>query len=103
MANPNGVGGFKKGQSGNPGGLTREARAFRDLMNADLETDDMRTAWREGYRKAMQEGNHFVLVDYANRKLGKPAETVNMNTTSENPAAPLTTEQLLEIAKAVKP
>lgn len=102
MANPEGKGGFKKGQSGNPGGLTKEARAARDLLTADLSSEEMRVAWRAGYAKALSEGNALILADYLNRTLGKPVESVSIeaNVNNENPAAPLTTEQLVAIAQA---
>lgn len=105
MANPEGKGGFKKGASGNPGGQTAEQKAARDLLNAALDTDEMRNAFLEGYTKQLKQGNALILVDYANRRLGKPAETVNVaaSVTKDEAAVPLTTEMLIDIATKERP
>lgn len=105
MANPNPSPAtrFKAGASGNAGGMTAEQKAARDLLNTELDSDEMRDAFVKGYKAQLEKGNALILVDYANRKLGKPVERVEASFSSENPAEPLTTEALLELATKLQP
>lgn len=92
-----------KGGALNPGGMTAEQKAFRALMQADLSTDEMRQTWKTAYRQAMADGNAPVLLDYANRMLGKPKERVELSGDEDNPVSPfsgLTLEHLQAVARA---
>ncbi len=105
MSNPNPPlkGRIKPGETRNPGGMTKEQREARDLLNADLRSPEMRDAWRASYLAALQDGNALILKDYADRVGGKPKESLEL---SEDPDAPvnplrsLSVEDLQAIARA---
>lgn len=102
----NALGQLVKGSpSNNPGGFTKDQKAARELLNAALDTDEMRAAFLAGYREQLERGNPLILVDYANRKLGKPAEavTIDAKVVGSDAARPLTTETLLALAEGLKP
>lgn len=58
---------IKKGETRNPGGMTAEQRAARDLLNADLREPSMYRAWLVAYRDQLEQGNAVILRDYADR------------------------------------
>lgn len=93
------------GPSPNPGGQTKEQVADRALLEARLDTEEYREAFLAGYLKQLQDGNPAILKDYADRKLGKPVERLDVahSGSVENPAKPLTTEDLIAVAKASQP
>lgn len=79
MANPTGKGGFQKGQSGNPAGLTKEAKAARAVLRLELEGEEARAEFLLAYRQAIRDGNVQILIDYANRVMGKPKEALEVS------------------------
>lgn len=86
---------FAPGVRTNPGGMTREARAYRDLMRAALCTPEMMKAWKTAYLNQIIAENPFVLRDYADRIGGKPKETVEFIDGDESQAQTrLTIEEL---------
>lgn len=93
------------GPSPNPGGQTAAQKAARDLLDMRLDEEEYREAFLDGYLKQLEEGNPAILKDYADRKLGKPVERLDVahSGSVENPAKPLTTEDLLTIAKSAQP
>lgn len=102
MANPEGKGGFKKGCKGNPGGLTKEQRAARDELRAALAKDGARI--HAALMRLVDNDNPAAVV-YAHTALhGKEpmALDVEHSGSVENPAKPLTTEMLVDIANAAK-
>lgn len=70
---------FQPGNRANPGGMTAEQRRARDLLNAELNTDDMRKRWVVAYSKAIDDGVAPILIDYCNRILGKPKEAIELS------------------------
>lgn len=103
MANPEGKGGFRKGCKGNPGGLTKEQRKARDELREALAKDGPRV---HAALMRLVDADNPAAVVYAHTALhGKEplAVDVDANVNNENPAAPLTTEQLVAIAAASKP
>jgi hypothetical protein len=74
-----------RGGALNPGGLTKEQREARDLMNAALFDEPTRKAWKAGYLQALAEANPIILKDYADRTLGKPTERILHGEDPENP------------------
>ncbi len=66
---------FKKGNSGNPGGLTEAERAARDLMRKALSDPDMVAAWKVAYTSQLVNENPIILKDFADRVGGKPKDT----------------------------
>lgn len=105
MSNPNPSlkGRIKPGENRNPGGMTKEQRAARDLLNADLRSPEMHSAWKKSYLAALEDGNALILKDYADRIGGKVKESIEL---SEDPDAPvnplraLTVEELKAVARA---
>jgi hypothetical protein len=93
------------GPSPNPGGQTKEQVAARELLDMRLDAEEYREAFLAGYLAALQDKNPAILKDYADRKLGKPVERLDVAHSGavENPARPLTTEQLVAIASQAKP
>ncbi len=96
MSNPTGKGGAKKGEpSRNPHGLSKEAKAERDLVNALLLTPARDQVWLSAYDAALTAGVAPIILDYAHRRLGKPPESINVTDDRSN--------ELLEMLKAVPP
>jgi hypothetical protein len=91
---------FVKGQSGNPSGLTKEqadARArIRDLMQAG---ENVEAFWR-AYKAAGEEGNATILVDWANRLMGKVKDESEV--TINRPLSDAETEDLKALLKLSK-
>lgn len=90
-------GSFKPGQSGNPGGMTKEARAARELFLRQF--DEMEPEWREAYKALLTERCPQIVLDYTYRKLGKPVERVADATGAPDVNGVLTEEQILEVAR----
>ncbi len=91
---------FEKGKSGNPGGISVKQREAREKLRQALakDADEVHAALMDLVRERNQ-----PTVVYAHQVLhGKEPERLDVKHDVENPATPLTTEQLLEIAKAVK-
>ncbi len=70
---------FKPGNKLGTGGLTREARAERDLQNSLLLNATNDAVWLQAYMVAVASGVPPILLDYTYRRLGKPPETVQVN------------------------
>ncbi len=81
------IGPIKKGEARNPGGLTKEARAARDLAQADLRDPEMRAAWKKGYLSQLQQENPIILKDWIDRVGGKPKEYLELSEDPESPAS----------------
>lgn len=96
--NPTGKGGFKKGNSGNPGGLTKEQREARDLIR------ELLTGEAEAVHKALmtriREGSD-VLIKYAHEQLhGKAPDKLEAEVSkTPDPFAELTVEELRALVK----
>lgn len=72
MANPTGKGGFIKGQSGNPLGVSPEVAAAREALRAALAKDA--TEVHEALMYLVKERNPQAVI-YAHQQLhGKPVE-----------------------------
>lgn len=87
MANPTGKGGWEKGKSGNPGGMTSEQRNIRaDNLNIFL-TQVSPTTMRKVARKII-EGAKLGRLEYIklflDYTLGKPAQAVDITTQGES-------------------
>lgn len=105
MGRPKGLGptpgSWKKGQSGNPHGVTSEQKLAAQTLAMRLDAPEYREAFLTAYLMRLKEGNQPILIDYANRKLGKAPEILEVR--EDRPAASLTVEQLLAIARATEP
>ncbi len=69
---------FKEGNSHNPGGMTRETRAARELLRTALTSGPFSAAWKQAYLNQLIAENAIILKDYADRIGGKPKETVEV-------------------------
>lgn len=89
---------FKKGQSGNPGGMPAQvAHAARELREA-LEGDAKEI--HAALMAAVRDGNVPAII-YAHQQLiGKPKDRVEVSGTATTAIAALTREELLEWANA---
>lgn len=74
MANPNGIGGFRKGQSGNPGGRTAEEIKAAKVLNDALRSPDLMKVGLEAYKALLEERNPAIVKDFMDRVGGKPAD-----------------------------
>lgn len=92
--NPSAKGRIKPGENRNPGGMTKEQRAARDLLNADLRSPTMYAAWKLNYLAALTDGNALILKDYADRVGGKVKEHIEL---SEDPDAPVSNHSALSL------
>ena len=77
---------FQKGTSGNPGGLTANERAARDLLRQTLSTPEMHAAWKVGYLNQLVAENPIILKDFADRVGGKPRDVGEEEATSSTAA-----------------
>lgn len=97
--NPNWV---KGGPSPNPTGQSAEQRAARDAIRAALA--GKREMVHDALIALIEAGNERATI-YAHQVLhGKEPDTFNVEHSGsvENPAKPLTTEELVAIARATK-
>lgn len=94
MANPDGKGGFKKGQSGNPGGRTSEEIAAAKALNAALRGDDFQREAKDAYMQLLKERNPVIVKDYMDRVAGKAREMLEVSGPEGSPLAGLTAEDL---------
>jgi hypothetical protein len=62
---------FQKGQSGNPGGGTVEQAEAKRILALKLTDKANVEAFWAAYKAAGEEGNATILVDWANRLMGK--------------------------------
>ena len=102
MANPNPSPStrFQKGNSGNPGGMTKEQREARDAVRRKLADDADEV--HDALLALIRERNPAAVV-YAHGLLhGKDPLELKHSGGFDNPATPITTEKLLAIAEATK-
>lgn len=91
-----GDGRIKKGETRNPGGMTKEQRAARELIKAVLLTPERDEKWLTAYETALLERVPAIVLDYTYRRLGKPPETVNVNDGAAQRLADLSSADLLK-------
>lgn len=102
MANPKGIGGPQKGEVRNPSGLSRaQAEGKRRLM-VWLRSPEMEARFQRAYAAALDDGNPAVVVDCANRLMGKVKEEVELSESDERPLKSLAIEKLLALADSLK-
>lgn len=95
--NPTGKGGFKKGQSGNPGGRIKMPGSVRDMAQA--LTEECIETWREIMRstKAPAQARVAAAAAIMDRGWGKPETKAeinsNVNYVARVPAAPESIEE----------
>jgi hypothetical protein len=103
MANPNPSPEtrFQKGKSANPGGMTAAQRKARDELREALAGDSREV--HDALMRLIKNDNPQAIV-YAHQVLhGKEPDKLDARLSTDNPAEPLTTEQLLALASATKP
>lgn len=92
------AGRFPKGVSGNPGGrpkVTEEVRAVREALRSSALTE----LWLKQVESGMTLGDIKFLELWAKHALGDIAKLELEGRLETSPASPLTTAQLLSIAK----
>lgn len=82
MANPNGIGGFKKGQTGNPGGRTAEEIRAAKLLNDELRKPDLIRKGVEAYKALLEDKNPAIVKDFMDRIGGKAADRIELSSAS---------------------
>lgn len=85
---------IKPGETRNPGGMTKEARAERERATALLVNPVHDAKWVESYIGALEDKVPAIILDYTHRKLGKPPETINVSDE--------TAERLLSLTPAAR-
>jgi hypothetical protein len=90
-----------KGGALNPGGLTKEARAARDLFNKDLANPARYRKFLVAYDEQLEAGNAVILKDYADRVGGKVKESIDFNdVTPQDTTPPLSNDERRALLKA---
>lgn len=104
MANPNGIGGFRKGTSGNPGGRTAdEIRAARALNEA-LREPELIKVGIEAYKALLEGKNPAIVKDFMDRIGGKAADRIELSPAESGPMlSGLTVDELRELLKRTSP
>ena len=95
---------WKKGQSGNPGGITSEERKARDAIRLWITTD-MLEKGKAAYARLLEADNPVIAKDFMDRIAGKVKEHVALEDPDGNPLSALsgaTLAQLLEILSKLK-
>jgi hypothetical protein len=91
---------FGKGQSGNPGGGTAEqAEAKRILAQYLTDKPNVEAFWA-AYKAAGEGGNASILIDWANRLMGKVKDESEV--TLNRPLSDAETEDLKALLKLKK-
>lgn len=96
------TGRIQKGETRNPGGMTKEQRAARDLFNTDLTKPARYRRFLAAYDKALDDGNPVILKDYADRVGGKVKEAIEFEdkTPNRDASPPLTNDERRALLKA---
>lgn len=88
-----------KGGALNPGGMTADERQKRAVLNLWLEEEVPTEKGKAAYLKALDDGNASVILDWANRRLGKVKERVELSDDPDSPV--LTGWTLADVLKAL--
>ncbi len=92
---------IKAGETRNPGGMSKEQRAARDLFNTDLSKPARYRTFLQAYDEQLALGNPAILLDYANRVGGKVKESLEIeDVTPKDSTPPLTNEERRALLKA---
>lgn len=102
MANPGGKGGFKKGQSGNPGGRTAEEVAAAKAINSVLRGEDFQDAAKTAYLRLLREANPVIVKDYMDRVGGKAVDRVEVTTETDGTLSIVSAASTERIVKLLK-
>jgi hypothetical protein len=94
---------FTKGKSGNPSGLTKEQAEAKRVMALWIGSEKTRGLFQAAYTKALEDGNATIILDCANRLMGKVKDELELGESEERPLKGLAVEKLLAIADALKP
>lgn len=94
MANPTGKGGFKTGQSGNPGGRSTEEIAAAKALNAALRGEDFQKEAKDAYLQLLKDRNPVIVKDYFDRTAGKARDMVEVSGPEGSPLSGLTADDL---------
>lgn len=93
---------FQKGKSGNPGGLSKEEAEARRVMQKWVAGPVVSKKFQEAYLHAMESGNATIIVDCANRLMGKVKDEVELSESDERPLKSVVAAKLLAMADALK-
>ncbi len=94
---PKGLIPWKKGQSGNPAGLSKAAKQARDVLHNKLAQDA--DIVHDALIKLIQDGNSPAIL-YAHQQLyGKPKDVLEVTAVASNPFEGFTAEELSQLAR----
>ncbi len=85
---------FAKGQSGNPGGMPKDARAAADALNAWLRSDAVADEGKEAYLALLEDRNPIITKDFMDRVAGKARDVVLLEDATD-PLKKVPTEKLV--------
>lgn len=99
--NPEGIGGFQKGVSGNPGGLTKDQRQARDWVRDSLKSEKEQV---HNALLALVKGGNPQAVIYAHQALaGKDPDKFEFeDKTKRTAASGMTTKDALELSAVLR-
>jgi hypothetical protein len=72
---------FTPGQSGNPGGLTKEERSARDVLRKALSEPATLKLGLDAYKQLLLDCNPIIVKDFMDRVAGKPTQPVEHSAT----------------------
>lgn len=93
---------FQKGQSGNPGGMTAHEAESRRLLKLWLGGPETRAKFQKAYWAALDDGNPAVVVDCANRLMGKVKDELELSESEDRPLRDAAISKLLALADSLK-
>ena len=104
-SNPNGIErkGFKKGQSGNEGGMTKHQAARRSALRAWLFSDPITEAWKKSLLAKVEDGDEGIIKWVGDHLLAKaPAADEDLDALRESgrPLAGKTGDEILAALRA---
>ncbi len=96
---PEYVGPIKKGETRNPGGMTKEVAEARAAIQKILTSTAMRRRGVAAYERLLEADNPLIVKDWMDRVAGKAKEIVEVNDVTDRSKPEMTPEEAIEMAQ----